>query len=582
MESYIPSKVVCLFLVQFDVKVGYKLVWSKSTKEDFLTDTTSSNIEYKVLPSGLQEVSSSTILISHEYKGKLYFGLSQFHQNEDELQVATGGAGVDRTQVKMFALGVICDNEQDSWKPNEFLHVGWEYGLLLKDKLLALFASTDDDGSGALNDANKSLLEQLYLTLTTTGDTSVSNNSYESQYHPLKQLPQYFRILGPLVYQVYKQALLRKKILVVNHHHENMNYTICAFNYIISLCSVIPFDVQAQLKQTIEKYTKGDPASARTINAEFYSTPLYNIGLHDIPSLPHHPGYIALTNDEMMMYQRGVFDILVYLDQEYPKIILCDAISNMTLPGASQYLKASHHEYEDYLAVFQHINSGSVLEPQLWWSQDATQSIGWQEYIWSAFSWFASAGQEQPGNEQYCPLMKDSEDGDAVEEREEGDADADADTESIDDDAQDATATTDVPEPAEINTGSSGSTGTTLVGEPMEPPHLIPLNDLSIVDLIGRFHKRTRRLFYYINEIVMETIEYQLQGDDVGSYDANNTLHQLNSRVVIELTYQDVHEAGFDPYMALELEFLRQFVLLYWEPLVLDVEIGLGVQGICC
>lgn len=576
MESYIPSKVVCLFLVQFDVRVGYKLVWSKSAKDDFLTDTTSSGIEYKVLPSGLQEVNSSTILISHEYKGKLYFGLSQFHQNEDELQIAEGGAGVDRSQVKMYALGIICDNEQDSWKPNEFLHVGWEYGLLLKDKVLALFASTDD-GSSELSESNKTLLNQLYDSLTSSdvSDTlSTSTDTSESQYHPLKQLPLYFRILGPLVYQVYKQALLRNKILVVNHHHDNKNYTVCAFDYIISLCSVIPFDVQLQLKQTIEKYARGE---SNSINAEYYSTPLYNIGLHDIPSLAHYPNYIGLTNDEMMMYQKSAFDVLVYLDEAYPKIIPCGAIANMTLPPPSQYLKASPREYDDYVAIFQHLKGNSGLEPQLWWRQDATQSIGWQEYIWSAFSWFASAGQEQPGNEQHRPLMKDG-----VEEANSEECNVEDEENPQPDLNEEVTVSAETVEESENTTGGSDSTSTTLIGEPMEPRHLIPLNDLSIVDLVGRFHKRTRRLFYYINEIVMETIEYQLLGDDVGSYDANNALERLNSRVVIELTYQDVLEAGLDRYMALELEFLRLFVLLYWEPLVLDVEIGSGVQGICC
>ena len=55
----------------------------------------------------------------------------------------------------------------------------------------------------------------------------------------------------------------------------------------------------------------------------------------------------------------------------------------------------------------------------------------------------------------------------------------------------------------------------------------------------------------------------------------------LTRRICLELTYQDVVEMELDPYSNADLEFLKQFVLLYWE-VVDSVEIGMGLNSICC
>ena len=104
------------------------------------------------------------------------------------------------------------------------------------------------------------------------------------------------------------------------------------------------------------------------------------------------------------------------------------------------------------------------------------------------------------------------------------------------------------------------------------PPHVPDKVDLvDLVNIVGYFHKLTKKWFYMINEAVLEVWDDQASTDD----------QPLTRRICLELTYQDVVEMELDPYSNADLEFLKQFVLLYWE-VVDSVEIGMGLNSICC
>lgn len=55
-----------------------------------------------------------------------------------------------------------------------------------------------------------------------------------------------------------------------------------------------------------------------------------------------------------------------------------------------------------------------------------------------------------------------------------------------------------------------------------------------------------------------------------------------NNKINIELTYQDLVDMELDPYSYQDLDFVRDFVLLYWGSVVDNVEIGIGFNGVCC
>ena len=58
--------------------------------------------------------------------------------------------------------------------------------------------------------------------------------------------------------------------------------------------------------------------------------------------------------------------------------------------------------------------------------------------------------------------------------------------------------------------------------------------------------------------------------------------HFAQGEFVLELTLQDVVDMELDPYSLQDLEFIKQFALMYWGETISDVEIGLGVNGLCC
>lgn len=174
------------------------------------------------------------------------------------------------------------------------------------------------------------------------------------------------------------------------------------------------------------------------------------------------------------------------------------------------------------------------LEPS-WWLETATSPISWREYIWSAFSWFASAGSVESS-------YKNGED--ECEENREG----------INEDDDN------------VSSGSSDE---------------LKKNFIELVEIIGNFHKLTKKWFYLINEVVSDVLDVELIEGTSQSLLSGN-VHQLEKKIKIELTYQDIIDMELDPYSHEDLEFVKQFVLLYWNETVESVEIGLGLSGICC
>ncbi|KAL6450789.1 ANR2 Uncharacterized protein ANR2 [Candida maltosa Xu316] len=488
--SYKPSNIVAIFLAEFDVKSGYKLAWSKSSIAGFDFD----GLDYKAFPSGIHEYTHSTVLLSHSVNDKLYYGLSKFYQ------YIIGDDSNDRNNVKMYSLGVLCEPKSNNWKPNEFINNGWEFSGILQEKLVNFVNSQD------------------YTNFQTLPLTTPNIN-----HHLLTNLPEMFKILGPLVFVLYKQSLLRKNILIFNQHHKiyddqdilpNDNdslYNITSFSYLISLLSVIPSDIDFVSK-----------TSAPTC-----SQPIYNIGLNDLTgSLLQLKGYIGSTSDDILK-DNHVYDIGVLIDDK-----------STVFRYPSQPIKASNKDYQKFQLIYQDLPTKKIgftnnsdistddlnsirttsvqdypptslrsdfQEPE-WWRNSATEPVSWTESIWSAFAWFATAGQQL---------------------------------------------------------------------ETQVPPTIHHVQDkadlLDLVNIIGYFHKLTKKWFYMVNELVLEALEDQSITEE----------QPLTERITIKLTYQDVAEMELDPYSKEDLEFIKEFILLYWE-IVDHVEIGMGLTSICC
>lgn len=483
------TNIIAVFLAEFDIRSGYKLVWSKAEVPGFEFD----GLEYKVLPSGIHEYGESTVLLSHWHEGRVYYGMSRYYQ------YVIGNDSTDRSNVKMFALGILCDPGSSVWKPNEFIRNGWEYVEEVHQKLVKFVHLREYTDFAKLQDIPKV--------------TPNINN------HLLTNLPEMFRTLGPLVFVLYKQSLLRKRILLFNQRsrsHDDQDilpngvdnlYNISSFCYLISLLSVVPQEIDF-ISQT---------------SVPTYSQPVYQIGLTDMAGeLIKLKGYIGSTNDDILK-ESPVYDIGVVIDEwarvfdyeqrpikatnkDYDKFVLIylelprsDGVTNDTDISADDLSSIRTDTWKTF--------DGECVAQDMpeWWKTEATEPVSWTESIWSAFSWFATAGQQ-------------------------------------------------------------------LEGSPQPPPHVQDKVDLvDLVNIVGYFHKLTKKWFYIINEVVLEVLDDQACTDE----------QPLTERISLELTYQDVVEMELDPYSSADLEFIKEFILLYWE-VVDSVDIGMGLNNICC
>ncbi|KAI5967252.1 hypothetical protein CANMA_003072 [Candida margitis] len=535
--SHEQSNVVAVFFSEFNMKSGYKLLWSKAAN-----DVSLEGVEYKSLPSGIHDLQEATIFLSHKSGNSLLYGLSCFKQFAIDSSKTD-----DRDNLRMYSVGVLCEPKESDWKPNEFINNGWEYIEELKDVLSEIEADIIRKKEAGL---------ELDLDLTKIGKDLQQVGSAGSSLnipgaepskgkHLLLNLPPMFETLGPLIFAIYKQSLLRKNILFFNEMHLNSDaetsegqlvakdyYSLLSsFSYLISVLSVVP---------------KSTKLSNPGLHAQ---QPLYNIGLNDLSSnllqqfQKSNNGYVAVTSDEILkghpIYDIGVevghtikvfgrdkngikatirdyhkFQVLYSdlvaenLDFTNNSNVSTDDLSSVTsrTDNDENSIQSSRVAAKMYADISPRFNN----EP-LWWQHDAVEPVSWAESIWSAFSWFASAGQ-QLNMEEELPDVK-------------------------------------------LNK---------------------KIDLLDLMHVVGYFHQLTSKWLNYIDEAINESSE-----EHSSNYDSSED-EQLVIKVELDLSYQDMLDMELDPYSQQDVQFLKEFVMLYFQDRVESVEVGYNLSNICC
>lgn len=514
--GYTTPKAVCVFLVKFDRRQGYELAWSKSSN-----DFSVKGLEYKAFPSGVHLYEENTVYLCQEHDNTDFYGLARFRQ----LNLNSGSEN-DRSKVKMYSLGVFMEPLKNQWQPNNFGNIGWEHFEAIDETLLAY-----------LGDEKEELLEELYNKVTGNGHLDVRKTPTNPiAHHPLFKLPTLLSAVGPLIFPIFKAALLRQRILVINHSsqsgdllHEgnNRDYaTVGALVYLITVISAIPQDVVGNFGKKL------------------FSKPLYSIGLHDLDSEAlQTPGYIGSTSDEIMKLQKNLYELAVLMptsDFDLCELAAGDSPQKATFNDYTKFLKlfeklplvnggtnnddlSSIRTSTSFLSNFRFGSADDALapyEPQ-WWRRQATTPMSWREYLWLAFAWFASAGTTNRSATEQCL--------DTLEE-----------------------------EPLVDRSAKRQFT--------------------DLTQIVGQFHRLAKKWFLLVDEIVSETLE------DNG-YERRSSLQleaPLERKVTLELAIQDIVDMELDPYSDQDLEFVKSFTLLYWGHAVEEVEIGLGLHGFCC
>ncbi|KAK4193621.1 hypothetical protein QBC35DRAFT_1537 [Podospora australis] len=320
-----------LFLIDFDVKAGYTIIWKQAVPGHELEGV----VEYKSLPSGLHTVPDDLIYFVYDDN---HAGLSAF--------VNTPTDEEETRHARMIAVGVLV--------PLSYGRLGraWRHAESLKEMACKLSEDRKQtqileeywDRNGALETSAPQPLKETPLASPafsfgafrpTPGKGHTRNRSASdgtalippghrlSPYHPAWSLTSLLDTFGPLVFPIHRAALLRKRILISCHApvHE-----VCNFVYDISILSNIPLPVCDVVDSS---------APVQRLR------PLFTIGVHDISYLLEHQatlkqrpncdddpsdpasseenasGWVACTTDSILAMKEGLWDMLITMPPSY-------------------------------------------------------------------------------------------------------------------------------------------------------------------------------------------------------------------------------------------------------------------------
>ncbi|KAK4242429.1 hypothetical protein C8A03DRAFT_29360 [Achaetomium macrosporum] len=319
-----------LFLIDFDVKAGYTIVWKQAVPGLELEGT----VEYKSLPSGLHTVSDDLIYFVHDGG---HAGLSAFVNrptDEEETRHARmiavgvlvplsygrlGRAWRHAEGLKTLAAKLAGDRTQtqlldDYWEKHAVRETTAPQPLKdtpLESPVLSIKASRPGLGKGHVRNRSAS-----------DGAALIPPGHRLSPFHPAWSLTSLLDTFGPLIFPIHRAALLRKRILISCHApvHE-----VCNFVYDISVLSNIPVSVCDVI----------DPsAPVQRLR------PLFSVGVHDISHLLEHQagrkrsargndhndssnvddagsGWVACTTDSILAMKEGLWDMLITMPPPY-------------------------------------------------------------------------------------------------------------------------------------------------------------------------------------------------------------------------------------------------------------------------
>ncbi|KAI9889316.1 MAG: hypothetical protein M1814_005559 [Vezdaea aestivalis] len=419
-----------IFVIYFDLRAGYTLGWRRSLPGVELEGV----VEYKSLPSGLHHVDEDLVYFVHDG----YAGLSAFiNEKSDEAE----------RNATMLAVGILV--------PLSFGRLGrsWKHADSLKELVRDLLPdikntkaveeyweanrAPEDDDSHAdspidspsslrfkpIRDNQNGSNNTSRKRAASDAGTTIIPGHHLSPHHPALSLPKFFDCFGPLIFPVYRAALLRKRILLITQTPVELA---CNYVYNISILSNIP----AAINELLSPISPGPRLR-----------PLFALGIHDIPYLASDAkamdaeqpdqnsndsedqlgtGWVACTTDEILASKSDLFDVVIRLPAPFTENAVSKAWPDIKdSQGAS--IKATQRDWRRYNIVRQALSklepsqepdspdneADSVYQKLLAPSSTSRDSKdsqerdeskileppSWSALAYSSFMWWASAGE---------------------------------------------------------------------------------------------------------------------------------------------------------------------------------------------
>ncbi|KAJ5682860.1 hypothetical protein N7462_006025 [Penicillium macrosclerotiorum] len=413
MES--PPGIAALFVIRFDIRAGYVISWKETAPGVEVEGV----VEYKSLPSGLHNVTEDLVYFVHEQHAGISAFLSQPAEEAER-------------NAKMFAIGILVPLSSGrlgkSWRHAPRLkELTQEYAADMSNtQILSDYWDSFRIG-GADSAVPDSPIESSISLRFRAGDRPDAhrNRAFSdallleasrpalTPFHPASSLPDFLETFGPLVFPLYRAALLRKRILFMTEApvHEPCNYV-----YDLALLASLPNSLIQVLP-----FNHTPPLRPR---------PLFNIGIHDIPELASFdatrstidyekdPSWIACSTDSVLSMKPELYDALITLPSPYtkhanervfPKINLMDHSTTKHNPKQTVQLKATQRDARRYAmlrrCLRQFCSDRSASQDtedesdvdSTYSSSPIVESLSWTRLAYTSFIWWASAGENRDG-----------------------------------------------------------------------------------------------------------------------------------------------------------------------------------------
>lgn len=366
-------------------------------------------MEYKSLPSGLHSVRSDLVYFIHEG----YAAVSAFVQEESHEQ---------HRNASFVAVGVLVPSFGRlgrAWTHAEEL-------TRLAEGLVKTPAGSEDlerfwtehklddaaKGSDAAPIARRGSLTAGLKRKRGPSDVDAGMKTDVSATHPALYMPALLDTFGPLLFPLYRAALLRKRILLMGGPPVQPQ---CNAVYILSVLASLPSALGEVLQPNVEPL--------------FRIHPLYSVGIHDIPSLSSRndeSGWIATTTDDILGEKHQLYDVLVDLTsrtkdprRRWPRIRTSDGrIVKATQRDLRRYRLLRSELRRTQLARERYSNdadgdndvevdrdTNALLGSTTGSKEDgpadvqsdeseAVESVRWTAMAYDSFMWWASAGEQ--------------------------------------------------------------------------------------------------------------------------------------------------------------------------------------------
>lgn len=250
-------------------------------------------------------------------------------------------------------------------------------------------------------------------------------------FHPASSLPDFIDCCGPLIFPLYRAALLRKRILFIAEApvHTACNYGMlprpCACEPPLNNCHLVyDLSLLASLPHSLLQFLPSDRIPS------LRPRPLFNVGIHDIPYLatldPSHarldpetdPTWIACSTDSVLSLKPDLYDALVTLpppysrhatERAFPKIALMHTPNSKPNTTQTVHLKATQRDARRYHMLRRGLRKFSQDRTTASESDDDSDSdstyssspivepLSWTRLAYTSFIWWASAGENRDG-----------------------------------------------------------------------------------------------------------------------------------------------------------------------------------------